>query len=203
MLLAIFDKTALLFWPVSAVAGLDIVFLTAITGAFHLDGLADAADGMLGHRPREKALEIMKDSRIGVMGVMAIICCLLIKWCGLMNLDRHLRFLMLVLIPAYARSGMLFGMRLLPYGRTGGTGYAFFQNPLQAKDFVWMIPVVAASILSGWRGIGLNLIFVLILISILAYYRRRMGCITGDMLGAMTEIMEAALFLFLSAGWIQ
>ncbi len=51
----------------------------------HLDGLGNAADGMLGHRSREKALEIMKDSRIGAMGLMAVFCCLLIKWAGIQS----------------------------------------------------------------------------------------------------------------------
>jgi adenosylcobinamide-GDP ribazoletransferase len=202
VLVSIFDKIALLFWPLPAVAAMDVVFLALLTGAFHLDGLGDAADGMLGHRPREKALEIMKDSRIGAMGLMAIFCCLLIKWAGILSLDSHQRTLILILVPAYSRSGMLFGMRCLPYGRAAGTGISFFQNALEPMDFKWMVLPVLFSVFLGWRGLWLNLIFAAVLAAILGYYRNRMGCITGDMLGAMTEVMEAVLFLAVAAGWL-
>jgi adenosylcobinamide-GDP ribazoletransferase len=202
VLVSIFDKTALLFWPLPAVAAMDVVFLAILTGAFHLDGLGDAADGLLGHRPREKALEIMKDSRIGAMGLMAVFCCLFIKWAGIQSLDSQQRTLILILIPAYSRSGMLFGMRFLPYGRPGGTGLAFFQNTLEPVDFKWMILPAVFSIFLGWRGIWLNLMFALTLAAILGYYRNRMGCITGDMLGAMTEVIESALFLLIAVGWL-
>ncbi len=202
VLVSIFDKTAQLFWPLPAVAAMDVVFLAMLTGAFHLDGLADAADGMLGQRPREKALEIMKDSRIGAMGLMAVFCCLLIKWAGIQCLDAHHRTLVLILIPAYSRSSMLFGMRFLPYGRPAGTGMAFFQNVLEPADFKWMMIPAALSVFLGWRGIWLNLVFAGALAAMLRYYRNRMGCITGDMLGAMTEVMESALFLLMAAGWL-
>lgn len=202
VLVSIFDKIALIFWPLPAVAALDVVFLAVVTGAFHLDGLGDTADGLLGHRPREKALEIMKDSRIGAMGLMAVFCCLLIKWAGILSLDAHQRTLILILVPAYARSGMLFGMRYLPYGRTAGTAIAFFKNTVEPMDFKWMALPVLFSIFLGWRGLLLNLMFAGALAAILGYYRNRMGCITGDMLGAMTEVMEAALFLVIAAGWL-
>jgi adenosylcobinamide-GDP ribazoletransferase len=201
LLLAGFDRTASLFWPLPAVAVLDVVFLVILTGAFHLDGLADAADGLLGHRPRERALEIMKDSRIGAMGLMAVLCCLAVKWAGIQSLTGYQRTIFLILIPAYSRSGMMFGMRFLPYGRTVGTGMSFFENALIPADFKWMLVPVVSSIFLGWRGICLNLMFVLMLAAILGYYRRRLGCITGDMLGAMTEVMEAVLFLSMAAGW--
>jgi adenosylcobinamide-GDP ribazoletransferase len=201
-LVSIFDKIALLFWPLPAVAAMDVVFLAVVTGAFHLDGLGDTADGLLGHRPREKALEIMKDSRIGAMGLMAIFSCLLIKWAGILSLDAHQRTLILILVPAYSRSGMLFGMRYLPYGRTAGTAISFFQNTVEPMDFKWMALPVLFSVFLGWRGLLLNLMFAGVLATILGYYRNRMGCITGDMLGAMTEVMEAALFLVIAAGWL-
>ena len=66
---SMFDHGALYLWPKPVAAVLDVVFLVVITAAFHLDGLGDIADGLMGHRSRDKALEIMKDSRIGVMGI--------------------------------------------------------------------------------------------------------------------------------------
>ena len=128
-MLSIFDQAALRLWSEPVVAVLDVCLLIVLTGALHLDGLGDTADGLLGHRPREEALAVMKDSRIGVMGLSAIIVGLSIKWAGIMSLGAH-RSLLLVIVPAYARGGMLFGMRFLEYGRPdGGTGHAFFKDP--------------------------------------------------------------------------
>jgi adenosylcobinamide-GDP ribazoletransferase len=200
-LLSIFDYIALNFWPAPITAVLDVVFLVVITAALHLDGLGDTADGVLGHRSKEKALLIMKDSRIGVMGLVAIICALAVKWGGIMHLSAH-RTLLLVIIPAYARSTMIFGIRFLEYGRPdGGTGYDFFGETLMLSAFQWMLIPVTLSIFLGWKGIWLNLIFATLTITIIFYYKKRIGCITGDMLGAMTEVTESLLFLFVSISY--
>jgi len=135
-----------------------------------------------------------------VMGLVAIICGLSIKWGGIMNLGVH-RSLLLVIIPAYARGSMLFGMRFLEYGRhDGGTGHDFFGNTLNFYNFWGLLIPIALSFFLGWRGIWLILIFVLTTAAIIMFYKKRMGCITGDMLGAMTEITESVLFLLISIG---
>lgn len=198
ILLSFFDHIMLKLWPQPVVAVLDVVFLAVITAALHLDGLGDTADGLFGHRKKEKALEIMKDSRIGVMGLVAIVCGLAVKWGGLMNLNEH-RALLLVLVPAYARGSMLFGIFFLDYGRpAGGTGHDFFEKPMTLSSFYWLLVPIALSCFLGWETIWLNLIFTAVTTVIIFYYKKRMGCITGDMLGAMTEIAESVLFLLIS-----
>jgi len=195
---SMFDYLALYLWPKPVVAVLDVVFLALITAAFHLDGLGDTADGLMGHRTRDKALAIMKDSRIGVMGLVAIVCGLAVKWAGIMHLDAH-RTLLLILIPAYARSGMLFGIRFLPYGRPGGgTGRDFFGEPLEVSTFWGLLIPLGLSYFLGWKGLWLILLFLVTTAVILGYYKKRLGCITGDMLGAMTEWTESILFLLVS-----
>lgn len=195
-----FDRLISRFWSEPVVAILDVIFLVLLTGAFHLDGLGDTADGLLGHRTKESALAIMKDSRIGVMGLAAIICGLSLKWGGILGLDAY-RDLLLVIIPAYARGGILFGIKFLKYGRPeGGTGHAFFGKPLKVSGFWGLAIPIAISFFMGWRGIWLNFIFILMTAVILMYYNKRVGCITGDMLGAMTEVLESALFLMVSVG---
>jgi adenosylcobinamide-GDP ribazoletransferase len=197
-LLCVFDFIALKFWLKPATAVLDVVFLVILTAALHIDGLGDSADGLLGHRSREKALSIMKDSRIGTMGLVAIVCTLSIKWAGIMHIRTH-RTLLLMLIPAFSRSGMIFGIRFLAYGRPeGGTGYDVFGEPVKLSAFQWILIPVILSFFLGWKGIWLNLLFAILTIMILFYYKKRMGCITGDMLGAMTEVIESLLFLFVS-----
>ena len=199
-ILALFDALAGRAWSPATVAVLDTLLLAVLTGALHLDGLGDTADGLLGHRPREKALSIMKDSRIGVMGMVAIAGCLAMKGAGIGGLVEN-RFLFLLLVPAWSRSGMLFGIKYLPYGRPeGGTGHALFDKPLKWRDFRWLLPLLVLTLLTGRQGIGLLLTFLILTTALIGYFGRRMGCITGDMLGCMTEVLEACLFLAVSTG---
>ena len=202
LLVAIFDRLVANFWTQPVVALLDVILLAVVTGAFHLDGLGDTADGLLGQRPVEKALAIMKDSRIGTMGLVAVAFGLALKWAGIAGLDVN-RSLLLIIVPAYARSGVLFGIRLLAYGRpAGGTGLDFFKAPLKPAAFWGLSLPVGLSLLLGWASLWLNLCFIIINAIILFYYKKRMGCITGDMLGALIESSEAGLFLLVSMGGI-
>ena len=200
LLVAVFDALVVRLWTSSVVALLDIILLAVLTAAFHIDGLGDTADGLLGSRPRDKALEIMKDSRIGTMGLVAIVFVSALKWGGIANLETH-RSLILIIVPAYARAAILFGMRFLPYGRSDGTGKPFFNANLSFKHFWGLILPFGLSLALGLKAVWLNLTFGIIVASVLFFYKKRMGCITGDMLGAMVEITEAGLFLMISCGY--
>ena len=197
VMLALFDRLVSGLWASPAVAVLDVILLMVLTGALHLDGLGDTADGLYGHRPAARALEIMKDSRIGAMALVTVVAALALKWSGLAGVTQH-RFLVLALVPAYARSAMLFGIRALPYGRSEGTGYDLFATPLALRDFSGVIVVVALSLLLGWPALILNLAYFLLVWGTVIYYRRKIGCITGDMLGAMAEVTESVLFLLMA-----
>ncbi len=203
ILLACFDHLASRLWSIPVVSLLDVIFLAILTGAFHLDGLGDTADGLLGKRPKEKALAIMKDSRLGTMALVAILCGLSMKWAGISGLDAN-RGLLLTIVPAYARGSMLFGIRFFDYGRCGcGTGLDFFKEKLRLSAFWGLIIPVVLSCLLGWKAIWLNLIFAAVTATIIWYYKKRLGCITGDMLGAMAEIVESVLFLMVSIGGLR
>lgn len=200
LILALCNLPALEFWPAPVVAILDVILLLALTGALHLDGLADAADGMFGTRSREQALTIMKDSRVGAMGLTAVVCGPGLKWGGLMAVLEQESgwdsFFILLLVPGYARAGMLLGIRFLEYGRPGGgTGADFFSGDMGARSFGGLLVLVLLSLWLGLQGLWLIFCFFLINGAILSYYKHRMDCITGDMLGAMCEVNEALLFL--------
>jgi len=200
LMLALFDLVASAVWPPVVAGVLDVALLAAVTGAFHLDGLADTADGLYGQRERETALAIMKDSRVGAMGLVVVACVLLIKATAVGSIA-HGRFLALMIVPAYARSAMMVGIRFLPYARgKEGTGSAFFETPLSAVDFKYVAAPVILSLFLGWRGFLLNLFFAAVTIAMIWFYRKKLAGITGDLLGAMTEITEAVLFLAVCAG---
>ena len=197
---ALFSLFALFFWPVQVVAVLDVVLLLGVTGALHLDGVGDAADGLFGTRPREQALEIMKDSRIGAMGLVATVCVLALKWGGILAVLQHgpgwNAFLVLLLVPGFARAGMMLGIKFLNYGRPGGgTGAHFFEVDLELRSFWGVFLLIGISLCLGLQGLWVIFCFLLISGTILSYYKQRMDCITGDMLGALCEASEALLFL--------
>ncbi len=199
-LLFLFDGLISTLWPIPVVSVLDVLFLIAITGAFHLDGLGDTADGMFSHRQKERMLEIMKDSRTGMMGLVAVVSVLAVKAAGLFSVKTGISssqaFLLFLIIPSYSRSSMIFGIRFLEYGRKGtGTGLDLFEKPIGLKDFVFVLIPVVISFFLGYKGLILNIVFAVILFLILWFYKKKLNCITGDMLGAMNEIMEAVLFL--------
>ena len=199
-IVALFDLVAMALWPPLVVSALDVVLLAILTGAFHLDGLADMADGLYGHGDRERSLAIMKDSRVGAMGLVAVTLLLLVKSTALSTVVGG-RFLALFIVPAYARAGMIFGMRFLPYARgSEGTGSAFFETPLNIQDFRYLAVPVVFSLFLGWRGILLNFFYAATIGLLILFYRRKLGGITGDLLGAMTEIIEASLFLAICVG---
>ena len=200
LIISVFDWLVIDFWSQPVVSLLDVVLLVCLTGALHLDGLGDTADGLYGNRPRERALEIMKDSRIGVMGLTAIVCGLAVKWAGITELGVH-RHLLLVIIPAYARAGMVFAVRFLDYVRPkDGVGRDLFDEPLKVTDFSGILIPVGLSIIIGWNAVILNIAFIITTAAIIGFYKKRIGGVTGDMLGATTEILESFLFLIVSVG---
>ena len=206
-LVVLTDVVASRLWSLPVAAVMDLLCLLIFTGAFHLDGLGDTADGIFSHRPRERVLEIMKDSRIGMMGLVTVVSVLAVKLAGIYSVKSGAAtgdaWLTLLLVPAYARSAMIFGIRFLPYGRKDtGTGLALFAAPLGKKEFLFCVIPLCLSLFLGYKGLILNLAFAVGCVTILWFYRKKMNCITGDMLGAMTEILEAWLFLVCGAALV-
>ncbi|SCY85968.1 adenosylcobinamide-GDP ribazoletransferase [Desulfoluna spongiiphila] len=200
-ILAFVDAVLSNIWPPMVVGILDTVLLMVLTGGFHLDGLGDTADGLFSHRPKERALEIMKDSRSGAMGVLAMIAILAMKWAGLasMSAPGWSRALLLIAIPALARGSQIFGIGLLPYGRKEGTAHDLFGDVPLATRLRFMIAPVLLVLCTGGRGVMVLLVYTGITAVLLAWYKKKMGGITGDMLGAMTEITEGFLFVAAAA----
>ncbi len=198
ILVATFDRIIGFFFPLYISSWLDVVMLIFLTGGLHLDGLADSADGLFSHRPLNQVLDIMKDSRIGTMGVLALVSVLGIKYLGLTGIHTH-RFLLISIIPAYSRTSMVIAMKYLKYCRKDGTAKIFFKEEVTVKDFVLFLPLMCISFLVLKVGILINISFFLISFLIIFFYKKKLGCITGDTLGCMCEIVESFLFLLTAA----
>jgi adenosylcobinamide-GDP ribazoletransferase len=170
-----------------------VIYFAVITGFLHLDGLADTFDGLFSHQSKEKMLEIMKDSRIGAMGAVAIVLCLLGKFNAFSNIDGVLVF---IAIPAFSRYVMVLMMNTLPYIRPNGIGKAFVGG-YDSKIFYQIIPAEIFLLFAcGVVGfVAINILFVAVFLWLSSWYRKTLGGITGDLLGASCEIMETILFI--------
>jgi adenosylcobinamide-GDP ribazoletransferase len=174
----------------------------ALTGALHLDGLADTADGVFGGRTPERRLEIMRDSRIGSYGVVAVVLSLLLAYTALVSTNDADRPRVLLVVPALSRTGMVYAIAAFPYARTSGLGRTF-------KDQMWrsdvaiagVVGLVIAAIGLGFEGVVLWFAGALIAIAVGWYVSRRLGGLTGDIYGAIAMISETLLFLIAAAEW--
>ncbi len=197
-----FDALAGLFFPGQVRAVLDMLFLVLITGGLHLDGLADAADGIMAHRGKVRALEIMRDSRLGAWGAIALIAILLINTAAISALlTQEHSWRGLLLAPAYGRLAMLFGIKALPYGRPeGGMASSLFEQNTQAPCWAATLALLSLILYPLPIALAMNLLVAITIWGLIHLYRTNVGCITGDMIGAMGEITQTAVLLALSMG---
>jgi adenosylcobinamide-GDP ribazoletransferase len=182
-----------------------IILLFSFSGALHLDGLADTADGFFSSRPREKILEIMRDSRIGVMGVVALWAVLLLKFSCLSSLQNADAVKAGFLMPLAGRCAMVVMMALLPYVRPqGGLGTRFYSGRRRWKALVGILVLFACGFIScGTAGLLLACLVLLILLLFCYFCFRRIGGATGDTLGAACEIAETSATFFIAAGLLS
>jgi adenosylcobinamide-GDP ribazoletransferase len=169
----------------------------ALTGALHLDGLADCADAFYGHRERDAVLRILKDPRVGTMGAAAIGLALLARGTVFFSLPAPLLVLSLPVASLFSRSVVLVALRMLPYVRSESA-------ILTARDSKGTATAVlgAAAVL-----IAMALLPVPVAAAFAAcalFWRvswKKIGGCTGDVLGATIEIGEIVFFLALAAAW--
>jgi adenosylcobinamide-GDP ribazoletransferase len=193
---------ALIFWllrdllPHSAAALGAIIFTAFITNGFHEDGLADAFDGFGGGWTKDKALEIMRDSRLGTYGVMALIFLILGKYSFLSNLAPGQVWRWLIVAHTASRWTVLPLCAWLPYARAEGQGKLVAKQIGRAEIFIGSATLFGAVTLVSWRAAGAALL-VTGLASLLSglYFRARLSGLTGDCLGATNQLTEVALYL--------
>jgi adenosylcobinamide-GDP ribazoletransferase len=178
------------------VAALVVAGLAWLTGALHLDGLADVADGLGGgHRDAARTLAIMRDSRIGAFGAVAVALLLAVKVTAVAELVRGGSTWALVCAPALARFTAVPLVVLFPYARPEGMGRAFHEGG-GARELA-IAGALAAAVLAGAGlqsavpaaaavGAAAALGFAV---------RRRLGGLTGDVYGAAVELAETAFLV--------
>ena len=180
-------------------AALLLALWVALTGALHLDGLADCADAWVGgHGDRERTLAIMKDPSAGPMGVTALVIVLLLKFSALVTLLDAGHVHALWLVPLLARAAMPALFLTTPYLRSGGLGSALAEHLPRRSALLVVLLALALCITAKLDGVWLALVAVLGFALIRAALLRRLGGFTGDGAGAMLELLETALLLTLA-----
>lgn len=196
---AVFDRIIHLLLPSSIASILVVIFLFAITGSLHLDGLADTADGFLSSRPRERILEIMRDSCCGTMGVLAIVSIFALKCLALQEISTCHRSFILILTPVVGRVNALLSMNLIPYARKEGGLASLFLQKDSKKIVTLSFFLLGLAAFSQFGRTGLAVIFSLPLWGLVfsRYCLKKIGGFTGDTLGAMIELTELCFLLLL------
>lgn len=185
-------------FPPAVAAMFCAVLPEALTKGFHLDGLADTADGFLSGRTRERKLEIMRDSRTGSMGVAAVFALLGLKAAACLSFPPELLPAAFGLSLLAGRCGLLFHIATSRYARPDGFGGIWFQiNPYPALVPATLFPVAAGWLLFGIPGVGAVLAVLLCAALWSLVTKRVIGGATGDTIGCSEECSELLLLLAL------
>ncbi|MEG1209565.1 MAG: adenosylcobinamide-GDP ribazoletransferase [Leclercia sp.] len=179
-----------------------VLALVLLTGGFHLDGLADTCDGIFSARSRERMLEIMKDSRLGTFGGLALVFAILIKILAVVSLA-HLPlrewFALLICAPVAGRAALVLGMYGQRYAREGeGMGSLYIgQVSFRETAITLLGGAIAVGLIGGLHGLAAILVSYGVIFGLVQYLRRRLGGQTGDTLGALAETAEMVFLLAL------
>lgn len=193
-------------WPLAC--GLALAASIVVTGAFHEDGLADTFDALGGHVPRERALAIMRDSRIGTYGALALAVALLLRWQVLVVMPGAVAPIYLLTAHPLARAAAALLMAGLDYVRIDDDAKAKpVARPMgRAQALVTGVmgiaPVAVAAVLrpslSTSLGCGV-LAALLVHVACRRWFRRRLGGYTGDGLGCAEQLGEIVIGLAIVA----
>jgi adenosylcobinamide-GDP ribazoletransferase len=181
--------------PLPAAAALLVCFTVLCTGGLHLDGLADTVDGLGGGKDPEERRRIMKDSRVGVFGVLSLILALLLKFAFFLAAGEKGWGVEFTIFPILSRWGMVFLAYLSDYARPeGGLGQAMTTGvSLKTTAGAGLSALLLAVLVLGLKGLVLWAGAGAVIYLLSLYFRQALGGITGDVLGAANEIVEVAV----------
>lgn len=188
-------------------AALALALGFGLSGGLHEDGLADAADGLLGGRGRARALEIMRDSRIGAFGAAALTLALLARWSALAEIGAAgpwLAAAALIGTGALSRAALSLGLAFWPSARAEGLAAAQGRASRWSAAIALLLAGAAAGALAPLFGAAALLGGGIALLGALLFLRaaaRKLGGQTGDVLGAAQQIAEILFLAALTAAW--
>jgi adenosylcobinamide-GDP ribazoletransferase len=191
-------------WPAPVAAAVVVAADLGLTGLLHLDGLTDAADGLLPPLDRQRRLEVMADPAAGAFGVGAAMSVLLLRWVALAALAPSV--LLLPAIWCASRTAMAVTTRAVPYARPGGLAERFRAGEARPGAAVLASGGTAAAAALGALATGIGGVSsvgacLVAAGAVVALGVRRVGGFTGDVLGAAGLVGETAGLLVAAARW--
>ncbi|MEJ5061681.1 MULTISPECIES: adenosylcobinamide-GDP ribazoletransferase [unclassified Pseudomonas] len=186
--------------PLMLHAALLLTVWVLLSGALHLDGLADSADAWLGgFGDRERTLTIMKDPRSGPIAVVTLVLVLLLKFAALLALIEQQYAVALIIVPLLGRSALLGLFLTTPYVRAGGLGQALADHlPRLAGKQVLVGSAVICVLIAGFGGVLALVLATVVFVWLRQVMLRRLGGTTGDTAGALLELLEMAVLVGLA-----
>ncbi len=185
------------FLPQMVIAALILAGSVIITGGMHLDGFADTCDGLCVFTAKERALEIMRDSRIGTMAAVGMVILLILKFSILATMPQGIMWKYLVLMAAFARWAQVLSCFSSRYARQEGKAKYFIEYASWRELTIGGVFILSLFILLlGIKGLGLFLVSILPILILLNYIKSKIGGMTGDTIGAINEVAEAGVLLF-------
>ncbi|MDT8385858.1 MAG: adenosylcobinamide-GDP ribazoletransferase [Gammaproteobacteria bacterium] len=183
--------------PTLVAAALLLAVWVAVSGALHLDGLADSADAWLGGLgDRERTLAIMKDPYCGPAGVVTLVLVLLLKFAALAYLVPNGDWEILVVTPVLGRTALVLLFLTTPYVRPHGLGSLLADHlPRRACIVIVIFTLAAVPLIIGTASIMLLLVMAGVFLLLRRLMLRRLGGTTGDTAGALIEVTEATVLL--------
>lgn len=199
-LLVLADMALTPLFPRHLTDALLVALLAGITGALHLDGLADVCDGLAARGGKERFLAVMKDSRVGAVGVVGLVLLLLLKYAALLALPIYLKRPALLLVPALARFSQVLVMHRAVSARSDGLGACFLSGMTPAQLSLAAASIIPLSWLLGHSG-GIAALCLITgwSFGVQRYFTRRLGGINGDIVGFTSETSELLALLALIA----
>lgn len=183
--------------PVPLQAALLLTFWVGLTGALHLDGLADSADAWMGgFGDRERTLAIMKDPRSGPIAVVVLVLLLLLKFAALLALLEQGDHLVLLLAPVLGRGALLALFLCTPYVRPGGLGDVLVAHLPRGSAKIVVATVLLVGVTLG--GVWVMLVAAGGFCWIRRLMLQRLGGTTGDSAGALLEVLECTVLVVLA-----
>jgi len=186
--------------PLLLHAALLLTVWVLLSGALHLDGLADSADAWLGgFGDRERTLTIMKDPRSGPIAVVTLVLVLLLKYAALLALIEQQQGIALIIVPLIGRAALLGLFLTTTYVRAGGLGQALADHlPRKTGWQVLVVSSVVCVLITGFNAVVALLLAVVVFIWLRHLMVRRLGGTTGDTAGALLELLEMSVLVGLA-----
>lgn len=175
-------------FPNPVPSALTLTLWVILTGALHLDAVADSGDGLLSTISRERRLEIMHDPRVGGFGVVAVVLVLILKFAAMQNI------FFIFLAPILGRWAMTLAAAF-PLARSDGMAARFRNSFGRREIFISTMFAAIAAGAFGWRGLMAWVAATIVTLGIARIAQKRLGGLTGDVYGAIGEVVEVTVLL--------